>query len=365
MGILNLFKRAARPPHDDTAATANAVAAINGRLQAQVNGSAGSLGPELLLPFLRSRSAVARQRLLDRTIGVQTARIAPICAIGSDLAVNLFADHMGSDIGIDPQQLRDLNLDPAQALERATANLRERAKADWTTLGPGVFVSGSSDGYASSRLLLPQSIADLPVKGDPVAMAPVRSMLLVTGTDDESGLWAVAAAGAEALAISNEPLSAQLLRHSHGTWVDFTPDPVEFASLHDLMRGQHLREYAEQKELLDQLHADQDDDIFVANYAPMQDRRTGRAFGMTFWADGMSSLLPRADVIAFKTAAEVILVPWDAAMPVVGHRIAETEHYPIRLRVGSFPSSDELDRLRAVATLAKPVRPAEIETPAT
>ena len=65
-----------------------------------------------------------------------------------------------------------------------------------------------------------------------------------------------------------------------------------------VVRGQHLREYAEQKELLDQLYALQDDDIFVANYAPMQDRRTGRAFGMTFWADGMSSLLPRAVVIA-------------------------------------------------------------------
>lgn len=148
MGILNLFKRAAGPPHDDDAATDNAVAAINGRLQAQVNGSAGSLGPELLLPFLRSRSAVARQRLLDRTIGVQTARIAPIRSIGSDLAVDLFADHMSTDVGIDPQQLRDLDLDPAQAIERATANLRERSKADWTTLGPGVFVSGSSDGYA-------------------------------------------------------------------------------------------------------------------------------------------------------------------------------------------------------------------------
>jgi hypothetical protein len=77
---------------------------------------------------------------------------------------------------------------------------------------------------------------------------------------------------------------------------------------------------------------------------------------MTFWADGLSSLLPQADVIAFKTAAEVIVVPWDAAMPIVGHRMAHTEHYPVRLRVDSFPTADELDRLHAVATLAKPVK---------
>lgn len=356
MGILNLFKRAARPTYDAAAATGDAAGATNGQPQARLNASTTSVGRNLLLPFLRSRSALAKQQLLDRIIGTQTVSIAPIRSIGSDLVIDLFADHMGSDAVIEPQQLRDLNLEPAQALELATANLHERPNADFTTLGPGVFVSGSSDGYASSRLLLPQSIAALPVKGDPVAMVPVRSMLLVTGADDKNGLLTVAAAAAEALSISNEPLSAQSLRLIHGKWVDFEPDPVEFASLHDLMRGQSLREYAEQKELLDQLHAQRDDDIFVANYAPMQDRRTGRAFGMTFWADGMSSLLPRADVVAFKTAAEVILVPWDAAMPVVGHRMAQTEHYPIRLRVDSFPSVDELDQLRAVATLAKPVK---------
>ena len=46
----------------------------------------------------------------------------------------------------------------------------------------------------------------------------------------------------------------------------------------------------------------------------------------------------------------------DAAMPIVGHRMAHTEHYPVRLRVDSFPTADELDRLHAVATLAKPVK---------
>jgi hypothetical protein len=356
MGILNLFRRAARPTHQAAAAVAEPLAAINGQLHAAVNGTAAAIGPEHLLPFLRSRSALAKQQLLDQIMGTTTATTAPISAIGSDLVIDLFADQMGADVVIEPQQLRDLDLEPARALALATANLLERSRADFTTLGPGVFVADSSDGYASSRLLLPERIAALPVKGDPVAMVPVRSMLLVTGADDKNGLLTVAGAAAEALSLSRDPLSAQPLRLSCGSWVDFTPDAIEYASLHDLMRGQHLREYAEQKELLDQLHAQQDDDIFVANYAPMQDRRTGRAFGMTFWADGMSSLLPRADEIAFKTANEVILVPWDAAMPIVGHRMAQTDHYPVRLRVDSFPSVDELEPLRAVATLAKPVK---------
>ena len=357
MGILNLFRRAARPTHEAVAATCDGPAAINGQLHAKLNADATFIGPEHLRPFLRSRSSLARQQLLDQIMGT-TMAAAPTRAIGSDLTIDVFADHMGADIVVEPLKLRDLDLDPVQALEVATANLRERSTAEFTTLGPGVFVADPNDGYASSRLLLPERVAALPVKGDPVAMVPVRSMLLVTGADDRNGLLTMAAAAAEALSLSRDPLSAQPLRLTSGVWADFMSDATEYASLRDLMRGQHLREYAEQKELLDQLHAQQGDDIFVANYAPMQDRRTGRAFGMTFWADGMSSLLPHADVIAFKTADEVILVPWDAGMPIVGHCMTETDHYPIRFRVDSFPSVDELHRLRAVATLAKPVKTA-------
>jgi hypothetical protein len=355
MGILNLFRRAARPTHEAAAATGEGLAAINGQLHTRLTASATAIGPEHLLPFLRSRSSLAKQRLLDQIMDT-TAATAPLGVIGSDLVVDLFADQMGCDVVIEPQQLRDLNIEPAQVLPLATANLLERSKGDFTTLGPGVFVSDPADGHASSRLLLPEKIAALPVKGEPVAMVPVRSMLLVAGSEDKNGLLTMAGAAAEALTLSRDPLSAQPLRLTNGTWSDFTPDATEYASLRDLMRGQHLREYAEQKELLDQLHAQQDDDIFVANYAPMQDRRTGRAFGMTFWADGMSSLLPRADVIAFKPMDEVILVPWEAAMPIVGHHMTPTDDYPIRFRVDSFPSVEELDRLRAVATLAKPVK---------
>jgi hypothetical protein len=350
MGILSLFKRAPRSAHD-------AITTIAGDgFPIGEPAPADPIARERLLPFLRSRSALAMQRLIDRIDGTDKARPETLRAVGSDLVLDLLADTLGAPSPVDPQQLRDLGLDPAEAVALATANLRRRSEPSFTTLGPGVFVSAWRDGNDSARLLLPDMIAALPVTGDPVVLAPVRGMLLVTGADDKNGLLTMAAAAAETLSTSSEPLSAQPLRLRDGEWIDFTGDPVELASLHDLMRGQWIRAYAEQKELLDQLHQQQDDDIFVANHAPMRDRRSGRPFCMTFWADGLSSLLPQADVIAFKTAAEVIVVPWDAAMPIVGHRMAHTEHYPVRLRVDSFPTADELDRLHAVATLAKPVK---------
>jgi hypothetical protein len=355
MRILNLFRRAARP-HDAMTAAVDAVGAVDFPGTTEPNDACDSVDPERLMPFLRSRAALALQRVVDRIADAVAGPSDVIRALGADLVVDLFSDGSGPGILVDSRRLHGLGLDRAQALERASANLRRRGESQFTTLGPGVFVLDCKDGYASSRLLLPEAIAALPVKGDPVAMVPVREMLIVAGADDKNALLTMAAAAAETLSTTSEPLSAHTLRLVDGDWVDFTPDPDALASLCDLVRGQRIREYAEQKELLDQLHAQEGDDIFVANYAPMQDRRSGRPFCMTFWADGMASLLPQSDVIAFKTATEVIVVPWDAALPIVGHHMAPTEHYPVRLHVPSFPSLAELDRLRAVATLAKPVK---------
>lgn len=354
MGILSIFKRAAPPTQAAAAATSDDAVA-----GARWTPTAAPAGPALLLPLLRSRWALAMQQLADR-VGdrLDEARDDEIPSIGSDLIVDVCADDRGSRAIIAPQRLRELGLDRTEALDLAAANLRRRSEPKFTALGPGVFVSEWGDGYDSSRLLFPETLASLPVKGDPVAMVPVRDMLVITGADDRNGLLMMAAAAAQTLSTSGEPLSAQSLRLRDGQWIDFAPDPVGFAALRDLRRGQWIREYAEQKELLDELHARQGADIFVANYAPMQDRRSGRPFCMTFWADGMASLLPRADAIAFKTATEVIVVPWDAATAIVGHRMTPTEHYPVRLRVGTFPSAAELGQLRAVATLAKPMKTA-------
>jgi hypothetical protein len=88
----------------------------------------------------------------------------------------------------------------------------------------------------------------------------------------------------------------------------------------------------------------------------MQNRNSGKPFCMTFWVDGFVNLLPRADSIVLKSAAEVIVVPWRAAKAVIGHRLASTDHHPIRYRADAFPSSAELEQLRAVATLAKPMK---------
>src|SRR5262249_44955021 len=95
------------------------------------------------------------------------------------------------------------------------------------------------------------------------AWLPVR-------TTPAAWLAALADAAAEALSKTDQPLSAQALRLRDGEWTDFAGDGEAFAPFLDLMRGQWTRDYAEQKQLLDQLYAQGGEEVLVASYAPMQ-----------------------------------------------------------------------------------------------
>ena len=337
MGFLNPFNRTPLPAPADLASTQ-------------------SIKIEALLPELRSWWSFAGEALTDRIFGTEAPCAPAVSHVGSDLGVALIAEGTGPASAITGAQLQVSKLEPEAALSMALDNLRPRSASAFESLKPGLFVSQWRDGHDAARILFPDLIAALPVKGDPVAMVPTRNRLLVAGADDMSALLALADAGAEALSTTDQPLSAQPLRLRDGKWTDFALDAEELAPFGDLMRGQWTREYAAQKELLDQLHGQNGDDIIVANYAPMQNRHTGKPFCMTFWVDGFVNLLPRADSVVLKSAAEVMVVPWRAATAVVPHRLASTDHYPIRYRADAFPSAGELEQLRAVATLAKPVK---------
>ncbi len=337
MGLLNPFNRAPQPAPDERA-------------------SSKSIRGETLLPMLRSWWSFAGEALTDRIFGTEAPCAPAVSHLGSDLGVALIADGRAAADAITGAQLRATGLEPEAALALALDNLRPRSASAFAPLKPGLFISQWRDGYDASRLLFSDLIAALPVKGDPVALVPTRNTLLVAGADDRSALLALADASAETLSTTDQPLSARPLRLRDGQWIDFALDGEELAPFYDLMRGQWTREYAEQKQLLDQLHAQNGDDILVASYAPMQNRRTGKPFCMTFWVDGFVNLLPCADAVVLKSAAEVMVVPWRAATAVIAHRLATTDHYPIRYRADTFPDAAELEQLRAVATLAKPVK---------
>lgn len=310
---------------------------------------------DALMPILRARSACANEALADGIFGESVAHLQPVGHLGPDLLIALSADSGSGCALVEREQLQALGMQEADAFETSIVNLLRRSAPRFTSLTQGVFVSDWNDGFDASRLLLVHLFSSLPLNGDVVAMAPTSGRLLVTGADDERGLQSMAEAAADALSATDRPLSALPLRLRDGSWTSFA-EAAGMEPFQDLQRGQWLRDYAEQKQLLDQWHAQEGQQILAADEIAMLDRKTCRPFCLTFWADGVASLLPRADAIGFKNAGEVMLVPWSAALAITGGRMIKTDHYPDRYRVDSFPGDAELAQLRASATLAKTVK---------
>lgn len=119
-------------------------------------------------------------------------------------------------------------------------------------------------------------------------------------------------------------------------------------------------DYEDQKNLLDRLHAEQNNDVFVSNFMAVHPR-PGSEFSITFLSSGSTdTLLPKADRIRFlrqavdaKTGialaqeADVVEATWADAMEIAGSMFEPVAGlYPERYRVRRFPEAEMWSRLK-------------------
>jgi hypothetical protein len=238
-----------------------------------------------------------------------------------------------------------------EALETARENLAKIGEQVFVGIADRAYVSATGDNYDASRLILLDSIRQLTVQGDYVAMVPNRDTLIITGSDDDEGLGIMASLAEEAFK-KPRPMTAMVFRLEGDEWAPWLPEreSAAYKTLH-LMRAQSLgQEYTDQKELLDKQFEREEEKLFVASYMAIRHKTSGEIISFCSWADGVASLLPRTDRIAFlREGSEPMLVAWDKAEQVVGHLFSPQEIYPERVRVDEFPTADELERLKALA----------------
>jgi hypothetical protein len=108
-----------------------------------------------------------------------------------------------------------------------------------------------------------------------------------------------------------------------------------------------VAEYSAQKEVVDAEHEKDGVDIYVAKLMAMT-RDDESLFTVTVWADGVDSLLPVADYIAFPDPAGSWFVPWAVVADQVGLMPAD-DLDPERCRVSAWPVPEVMDQLRARA----------------
>jgi hypothetical protein len=306
-----------------------------------------------LLPAIRTRGYLASAGLLAATDSKHLPELPPHRVIGEDLAITLVYDLPETMATINQDVLDKWGITLYEALEIARDNL---AKLPCQFIGPkegdGIYLSATNDNYDASRLLLLDAIRQMKVKGDYVAMVPNRDVLIVTGSEDETGLKGMLALARDALQ-KPRPMTARALRLDGDEWVPWLPESshslhADFWMLATQSRG---TDYNEQKQLLEELHKKTGEDIFVASFSAMQNQDTGQVTTYCIWPQNVLTLLPRTDKIAFMRTPQdkPTLVAWDRAAEILGDMMTPMNIYPERYKVNGFPTDEQLTAMGAAA----------------
>ena len=298
-----------------------------------------------LLPVVRARSYIELTQLRMRMGGDVEGSWA-YRPLGEDLGVALVYDLPESMRSIRQDELDLWGVTLYDALEIARDNLAQLPFNFMSfSEAKGIYISATNDNYDASRLILLDLIRQFEVKGDYIAMVPNRDDLIITGSDDVKMLEMMLTVAKDALQ-KPRPISGCAIRLDGDEWVPWLPEPSHplYGEFRTLQMQSSNQDYDEQKALLEEMHEKTGEDIHVATHNVVRDEKTGRVFSYTMWMDGILSLLPQADVVAFMRNPDdqPRMIAWDQVVRVAGDLMEPLDIYPQRFRVSQSPTDDQL-----------------------
>lgn len=312
----------------------------------------GDVHPDLL-PVVRSRFYLESVALQSRARGGEGIAV-PQQPIGEHLALSLVYDLPQAMRSIIQDDLDNWEVSFYEAIESARHNLEQMGNVAFHSLqgdkGEQVYVSATGDNYDASRLVMLDLVRKMPVRGEHIAMVPNRDTLVITGSDDAAGLEVLCKIAEESFE-KPRPISTVALRLVGDEWESWLPEPGSplFAKLHELKLRTVGMEYNDQKELLDQIHQQSGEDLFVASFSAVQHKDTGRISSYSVWSEGVDTLLPETDdVVLLRADEEADKVRLAAAgkfervRQIAGDLMQPLGTYPERYRVAEFPSAQQL-----------------------
>ncbi len=212
------------------------------------------------------------------------------------------------------------------------------------------------DSYESSRLALPGYLAAFRdrVEGNPIAIIPHRSALIITGDARPEAVERLAQIAEAEFAASPRALSPAVYTLGPDAGVEPLRVPDDHPLCARLGRGQRILAancYAEQKQVLDADFAREEQDIFVATLGCLEKPEGGQLTTWASMARDVDALLPEADVVALSWTdggeTQHVTVPWQALRTHAPECLERDERYdPPRWRVRGWPSDETLEILR-------------------
>lgn len=300
-----------------------------------------------LLPIIRDPlyvDALRLQFLKDKS----TLPEIPAQPLAGFYRVSLAVDSASRMAMVNQGHLARWGIGFEEALALATHNLAAREEPPLERLAPGLFRSPWQDNYDPSRILLPQTLAGLGLRGDAVAMMPNRDCLLVADAADDTALGRLAELGRAGFDHPRSISAVPLVRQQE-VWVPFTGVPgvgVGAKALAGLAFAGRGQAYADQKQHLEDLHHATGKDIFVASCSGFQTDKQSDARSYCVWAHDVETLLPRTELIALvdgrRAQAEqhLGLYRWEDLERVAGGLFRPVGMTPERWLTSGFPEAE-------------------------
>jgi hypothetical protein len=219
-------------------------------------------------------------------------------------------------------------------------------------LREGLYVSNTGDDYDAARLLMPDFISGLELKGEPIVMLPLAATLLVADSQNDTALMTAADLTLQAGQTSQGLSGFALSKTANGweTWMP-SPDRRSYEKLLLARLQSKARAYQEQQHLLENLYQLEGNKDAIGPYAVLRGDEN-EVLTASLWAQGTVALLPKVDLIELVWPAppgqeepRTWPIKWDQLTKLLGDRMTLTEEIPERWRVHQFPTDDELLKL--------------------
>jgi hypothetical protein len=290
-----------------------------------------------LRPIVRSTTerGVLGLQMAELNKTFQMPAFQPLC---ENLEVALAYDGSVNIARLCEHHLAQWGMTFGDVLEVALDNLRLESGKPWLQLKDGVYLSQFGDYYDAARMLLPDVLYRQQFFGAPVVMAPNRTTLLLTGDQNPAGLRTMVEL-AEQARTQPRPLPALMLRWDGIQWQRFVPEDLK-ERLSALRIQELAGDYGDQHKLLENVHKNRNQDIFVAQYTVVKRDATGELLTYCVWTEGVHTLLPVTDfpVLYRPSTKERACVPTSDLPQECSNLMVRTEYLPTRFEVTAFPT---------------------------
>jgi uncharacterized protein YtpQ (UPF0354 family) len=264
--------------------------------------------------------------------------------LASDLCVLLVDDDGDTLAYVLEESVRKWQVSLEACIGDAIRNLK---KSPWPLEQIGhMFYSRAHDSYDAARILLPEVIRQLPLKGEPVVLLPDRECLVITGSDDVDGLTQLAAMGHVRFEEASRHISAVPLILKDGAWKAFVPPEPTRATFAHLARLYDVIHHGAHTSLLREKYKAQTQDVYLAEIRVFK-TADERYETFTCLPSNGPTLLPKADrvVLYDLQAGAVQVTAWADLFRVLGGEMSRVGQHPVRYHVARFPSLAERQQM--------------------